>query len=165
MSDEISTMEAADRAAQRPVMIRKRCSTTTDHQPGDIIMFAGELYKGGVMRELTDEELDERARIERIEQANREAEDAATQASMFSKENRESVRDEIIREAIAQLDPMDDAHWTETGQPTIGALNGVLLKMGATPETTSRAEVRAIAPDALRPRPEMAPAQGGGEVI
>lgn len=50
-----------------------------------------------------------------------------------------------IQEAVALLDPADDTHWTESGKPSIKALEELLG------EKLSRAEVNIAAKDAVRP--------------
>lgn len=55
-----------------------------------------------------------------------------------------------IRAALALLDPKDDSHWTEQGQPLLKAL-------GLGDETPSRAQVTAVAPMFTRVNPDLGP--------
>lgn len=143
MDREKTALEAKIQQAERPVVVLRRCFTSTDHNPGDIIPFAGPLWEGTV-RELTDDERDELDARRR--QAKAEFGDEAPPS-----EQKVSVRSEVILEALGRLDPENDQDWLESGQPAMAAVNRELLKMGATPDTSSRAEVRSIAPDFVRP--------------
>lgn len=144
---EKTALEAKQEQGARMVVVLRRCSTNTDHNPGDIISWTGPLSEYGVMREMTEDERDEfDARM--ASHRAQFGEDTAAPAQSVP------VREEILRQALANLNPENDADWLDSGQPAVAAVNRELLKMGATPDTSSRAEIRSIAPDFVRPSDE-----------
>ena len=166
MEQEVNAAEAAQIRGLRPVVVRKPCATNTIHAPGDIVQHAGPLPANGIFRELTEDELDEMNRKERARLAEIGA-DANAQPPRVAG-NEIDVRGEVILEALGLLDATDDSHWLESGQPAVAAVNGMLLKIGAMPETTTRAEIKAYASSFIRPpAPDQveAPSQGDGGII
>ena len=55
------------------------------------------------------------------------------------------VADTDIASAIAMLDPGNDDHWTNAGLPAVDAVSELVG------ETVTRAQIKAVAPDAERP--------------
>lgn len=150
MAEEKTAQEAKQEKGARMVVVLRRCFTNIDHNPGDVVPWSGDLPETGIMRELTDDERDEY-------DAKVVAHRAQFGSDVAEEPQRVSVREEVIRQALAKLDPANDNDWLESGKPAMAAVNRELLLMGATPDTTSRAEILKVAPDFKRPELE-----GGG---
>lgn len=143
MAREKTALEAKQVGESRMVRVLRRCSTNTDHNPGDIIPYAGEINPN-VMRELTAEESDEITA--KIAERRIELGDVVEDSSVST-----SIRSEILLKALASLNPENDDDWLESGKPAISAVNRELLRMGATPDTSTRAELVSVAPTFVRP--------------
>lgn len=158
---EKTAAEAKIEQDARPVVVLARCFTQIDHNPGDIIQWTGELPANGIMRELTEDEREEFEAKAAAERARARQYGEAEQTT----QHKVPVRAEQIQAALNRLNPENDNDWTESGQPAIVALNRELLIAGVSPDTTSRAEVRSIAPEFMRPKQEEtgAASDAGGE--
>lgn len=143
------TTETKRELPMRPVVVLRRCFTEIDHNPGEIVHWKGELPESGIFRELTDDERDE-FDVSRAQHAD--------DPSLELEPHSVDVREDFIRKAVGLLDPNVDADWLQSGQPAMSAINRNLLKLGAVPDTTSRAELKSIMGDIMRPPP---PEKGG----
>lgn len=157
---EKTAHEAKQDQGVRMVVVLRRCATNTDHNPGDIIQWTGPLSEYEVMRELTEEEREE---FDARMKAHREE----FGEQVAPPQQSTSVREEIVRQALSKLKPGDDNDWLESGKPAMSAINRELLRMGATPDTSTRAEIQSIAPDFMRPvdQPSGAASDVGGEAV
>jgi hypothetical protein len=146
MSETAETKsETKPELPMRPVVVLRRCFTEIDHNPGEIVHWKGDLPESGIFRELTDDERDE-FDATRAQHAD--------DPSLEPEPDRVDVREDFIRKAVGLLDPNLDSDWLmPSGQPAMSAINRNLLKLGAVPDTTTRAEVRKVMGDIKRPDP------------
>lgn len=83
---------------------------------------------------------------ELVEQLTKRAEDAEAMADLLQEELAALKRSApVVAAAVAQLDPENDDHWTQNGEPKVDAVEAIVGGK------VSRADIEAAAPDAKRP--------------